>query len=251
MRLEGKVALISGGARGIGAATVKKFVEEGARVTIGDILEKEGKMLEREIINSSGHAHFLKLDVTKWDEWMTAVDSAIAKFGRIDVLVNNAGINVSSKGIEDITEDIWDRIMRVNAKGIFLGTKAVIPVMKKLGGGSIINVSSQVGIVGGPSGNAAYHASKGAVRVFTKTVALQNAKDNIRINSVHPGPIDTDMNRRMHEDSEHRKVILSRIPMGRMGQPEEVAAGILYLASAESSFMTGSELVIDGGYTAQ
>ena len=249
MRLEGKVALISGGARGMGAAEAKLFAQEGAKVVIGDILVDEGRRTEAQINETGGECIFVLLDVTDETQWENAVSEAVARFGRLDILVNNAGISGRSK-VEDTTVEMWDRVMDINAKGVFLGTKAAIPHMRKLGGGSIINISSIYGIVGS-GGSAAYHASKGAVRIFTKSTAIQYARESIRSNSIHPGPIATPMTETSRAARELNQRMLDGIPMGRWARPDEVAYGALYLASDESSFVTGSELVIDGGWTAQ
>lgn len=248
MRLEGKVALISGGARGIGAATARLMAAEGAAVVIADVLQKEGMETEAEISEAGGEALFVSLDVTSESSWTAAVQAAVSKYGKLDVLVNNAGIS-SRTGVEETTVESWDQVMDVNAKGVFLGTKAAIPEMRKAGGGSIINISSVYGIVGSGS-SAGYHASKGAVRLFTKSVAVQYAREGIRVNSVHPGFVDSPMTGAHHEIPEIRKARTDQTPLGRLGVPEDIAPGILYLASDESSFVTGSELVIDGGMIA-
>ena len=250
MRLEGKVALISGGARGQGAVEAKLFAREGAKVVFGDILDESGKQVEAEIHEAGGEAAYVHLDVTREDDWRTAVNTAINRYGKLDILVNNAGILIR-KGIEDTTEEDWDRIMGVNAKGAFLGTKHSIPAMRQAGGGSIINISSTAGLVASPSGSASYTASKGAVRLLTKSTAIQYAKEGIRCNSIHPGPIDTDMIQETLTDSAKLEERMQRLPMGRVGTADEIAYGVLYLASEEASFVTGSELVIDGGTTAQ
>ena len=250
MRLEGKVALISGGARGMGASEARLFAREGARVVIGDILDAEGQAVAADIKSHGGDALFVRLDVTDEGDWDRAVARTIERFGKLDVLVNNAGVGGGSR-IEDTTVKEWDHVMDVNAKGVFLGTRAVIPAMRRAGGGSIINISSQLGLVGTDISSPQYQASKGAVRLLTKTTAMQYARDRIRANSVHPGPIVTAMTERRRADPEHYKLMLSRIPLGRFGEPDEVAYGVLYLASDESTFVTGSELVIDGGWTAQ
>ena len=249
MRLEGKVALISGGARGMGAAEAKLFAREGAKLVIGDVLDEDGRRTEAEINETGGECLFVPLDVTDETQWEDAVSQAIARFGSLHILVNNAGIIGSAK-VEDTTVELWDRVMDVNAKGVFLGTKAAIPHMRKAGVGSIINISSIYGLVGS-RGSASYHASKGAVRLFTKSTAIQYARESIRANSIHPGAIATPMTERSRSDGEHSQGMLASTPMGRWAQPEEVAYGALYLASDESSFVTGSELVIDGGWTAQ
>ena len=250
MRLKGKVALISGGARGMGAVEAKLFAKEGAKVVIGDVLEKEGQQVEAEIVASGGEARFVKLDVTKEGDWTSAVETAVSSFGKLDVLVNNAGIG-GSAWLGDLSRNAWDSIMEVNSTGVYLGTVAAIPAMIEVGGGSIVNISSQLGIVGADTGHPAYQASKGSVRIFTKSIAIQYAKNNIRCNSVHPGPINTPMTDRARDDVELNKKLLSKVPMERMGEPEEVATGVLYLASDEASYVTGAELVIDGGWVAQ
>jgi cyclopentanol dehydrogenase len=249
MRLQGKVALISGGARGMGAVEARLFAQEGAKVGIADVLEAEGRRLEAEIAETGGEAIFIRLDVTSEADWKRAVDTVVRRFGKLDVLVNNAGIYQRAT-VEETTSEGWDRVLDVNAKGVFLGTKAVIPAMRNAGGGSIINISSTAGLVGS-SMSTAYNASKGAVRLLTKATAIQYAKEGIRANSVHPGPIETDMVDQAFPTPELRQQRASLIPLGRFGRPEEVAYGVLFLASDESSYMTGSELVIDGGATAQ
>ena len=250
MRLANKVALISGGARGMGATEAKLFAREGAKVVIGDILEEEGRQTEAEINEAGGECLFIRLDVTSESDWRRAVAAAAARFGKLNVLVNNAGI-FRTEGVEETSEELWDLVMEINGKGVFLGTKHAIPEMRKAGGGTIINISSVAGLTGGV-GSAAYRASKGAVRLFTKATAIQYAAEGIRANSVHPGVIETPMtapNILADEDSRQRSA--ARHPIGRNGNPEDVAYGVLYLASDESSFVTGSELVIDGGLTAQ
>src|SRR5262247_28154 len=250
MRLAGKVALISGGARGMGASEARLFAREGAQVVIGDVLDAEGRAVEAEIKAKGGEAVFARLDVTSESDWQRTVGLAQSRFGRLNVIVNNAGIGGGPR-IEDTTLEEWDRMMAVNATGVFLGTKSVIAAMRSAGGGSIINISSQLGLVGTDNSSPQYQASKGAVRLLTKTTAIQYAKDGIRANSVHPGPIVTAMTERRRADPETYRLMVSRIPLGRYGQPHEVALGVLYLASDEASFVTGSELVIDGGWTAQ
>ena len=249
MRVAGKVALISGGAGGIGAATAKLLAEEGAAVVIADLLEDEGRATEAMIAESGGKAMFVNLDVTSEDSWDNAVQAAVSSFGKLDILVNNAGVSLRF-GVEQTSAQEWDAVMDVNVKGVFLGTKAAIPEMRKSGGGSIINISSIYGLVGSAT-SAAYHASKGAVRVFNKSTAIQYAFENIRANSVHPGFVDSPMTQAFHDNPEIHDERVAKMPLGRMGQPEDIAAGILYLASDESSFVTGAELVIDGGMTAQ
>ena len=247
MRLEGKVALISGGARGMGAEEALLFAREGAKVVVADVLD-EGRDVVAQI--PGGQSIFVRLDVTSEDDWRRAVSMAEDVYKRLDILVNNAGVSAVG-GIEDTTPEEWDRVMSVNAKGVFLGTKHAIPAMQRAGGGSIINISSQLGIVAMNESSPQYIASKGAVRLLTKSTAIQYAADGIRCNSVHPGPIVTPMTEGRRSDQEVRELMESRIPLGRYGEAIDVAYGVLYLASDESSFVTGSELVIDGGWVAQ
>jgi NAD(P)-dependent dehydrogenase (short-subunit alcohol dehydrogenase family) len=249
-RLSGKIALISGGARGIGAATARLFAREGARVVLGDLLDAEGRLVEVEIATKGGAAAFVHLDVTREADWAGAVAAAESRFGRLDVLVNNAGIGGAGR-LEETTREEWTRVMEVNATGVFLGTKAAIPALRRAGAGSIVNISSQLGLVGMDDSSPQYQASKGAVRLLTKLTALQYAKERIRANSIHPGPIVTPMTEKRRADPVVRERMVSRIPLGRYGEAEEIAYGALYLASDESRFVTGSELVIDGGWTAQ
>jgi NAD(P)-dependent dehydrogenase (short-subunit alcohol dehydrogenase family) len=250
MRLAGKVALISGGARGMGAVEARLFAREGAKVIIGDILEAQGHSVATEIKAMAGEAVFVHLDVTNEADWQQAVATAVERFGKLDILVNNAGVSGSGR-VEDVTLEEWNRVMTINSTGVFLGTKTAIPAMRQAGGGSIINISSQLGLVGTDNSSPQYQASKGSVRLLTKATAIQYASDGIRVNSVHPGPIETPMTAARRADPQQLQRMLGRIPLGRYGQPEDVAYGVLYLASDESSFVTGSELVIDGGWTAQ
>ena len=250
-RLDGKVALISGGARGQGAAEAILFAREGAKVIIGDILDEEGRQTEAQIAELGGDASYVHLDVTSADDWDNAVQTAIDRYGRLNILVNNAGIGGSGGGVEGETSENWDTTLDINAKGVFLGTKAAIPAMREAGGGSIVNISSIAGIIGLGSGNPAYAASKGAVRLLTKSTAIQHASDNIRCNSVHPGLIVTAMTEGILADPERRRDWDENIPLGKYGTVDDIANGVLFLASDDASFVTGSELVIDGGVTAQ
>ena len=247
-RLDGKVALISGGARGQGATEARLFVHEGAMVVLGDVLDDEGRKVAAGIRDSGGQATYVHLDVTSESDWRAAVDTAVRVYGKLDVLVNNAAILIR-KEIEETSEEEWDRIMSINAKGVFLGTKHAIPAMRRAGGGSIVNISSTAGLVG--HGSPAYTATKGAVRLFSKTTAIHHAKDKIRCNAVHPGPTDTPMMKEILSDPSGREAQIRNIPLGRVAVPEDIAYGVLYLASDESSFVTGSDLVIDGGVTAR
>jgi cyclopentanol dehydrogenase len=250
-KLDGKVALISGGARGQGAAEAELFTREGAKVVFGDILDADGKRVEAAIRTAGGEASYVHLDVTSETDWQNAVKLATGRYGRLDVLINNAAITIPKVPIEERTAAEWDRVMAVNAKGVFLGTKYAIPEMRRVGGGSIVNISSVAGIGQSFHQEPAYAASKGAIRIFTKVTASQHAQDRIRCNSVHPGPIDTEMLHAAMPDPEVLQRRLQRVPLGRMGTVDEVVRLVLYLASDESAYMTGSELVIDGGALAQ
>ena len=249
MRLQGKVAIITGGARGQGEAEARMFAREGAKVVFGDVLDDEGRRVEAEIAAAGGEAVYVRLDVTDEDSWREAVGTAVSRFGKVDILVNNAGIASWNAG-DDATVAEWDRIMEVNAKGVFLGTKAVIPAMRAAGGGSIVNISSISGMVGQTNIHPGYNASKGAVRILTKSTAVQHAAEGIRCNSIHPGPVKTPMTERSWSNPEWLQATERRTPLGRYAEPDEIAYGVLFLASDESSFMTGSEMVIDGGMTA-
>lgn len=246
-RLDGKVALISGAARGLGESQATLFAREGARVVLGDVLEEPGQQVAGRIRAAGGDAVFVRLDVTSEPAWERALAVALERYGQLNVLVNNAGIPLR-KTLEQTSEQEWDHVLAVNLKGTFLGTKVAIPAMRQAGSGSVINMSSVSGIIA--STGAAYGASKGAVRLLTKSTALTYARDGIRCNSVHPGPMDTEVNRESQLDTAKWAERMRNVPLGRVGQPLEVAYGVLFLASDESSYMTGSELVIDGGSTA-
>jgi NAD(P)-dependent dehydrogenase (short-subunit alcohol dehydrogenase family) len=247
-RLEGKTAIVTGGASGIGEATSRLFVDQGARVVVADIDDDKGNALKADLNKNGEVAMYRKLDVTQESRWIEVVGETMAKWGRLDVVVNNAGMS-GAKGratVEDTIVDNWDTVFAVNSTAVMLGTKTAIPAMRKNGGGSVVNVSSIFGIVGSPAG-AAYHASKGAARTFSKAAAVQYAPDNIRVNSVHPGFTDTPMTLDIHSQKEIRDARLAMTPMGRLGLPIDIAYGILYLASDEAVWVTGTELVIDGG----
>jgi NAD(P)-dependent dehydrogenase (short-subunit alcohol dehydrogenase family) len=246
MRLKDKVAIVTGGASGMGRSEATIFAREGARVVVADVLDKEGQ----EVAKSIGEAaRFVKLDVTSEAEWQAAVAAAEHEFGKVDILVNNAGI--SGTYTSDLTStEAWDRVMDINAKGVFLGMKHAIPAMKRAGGGAIVNISSISGFTGQLGVHMAYNASKGAVRIMTKTAAVQWARDNIRVNSVHPGfmpPMRTSVG---SAKPEWREKVLATVPMRREGKVEEVAHAVLFLASDEASYITGTELVVDGGFLA-
>jgi NAD(P)-dependent dehydrogenase (short-subunit alcohol dehydrogenase family) len=250
MRLENKVALITGAASGMGASMARLFAREGAKVAIADMLEEEGRQVAAEITQANGAAIFHKLDVTSEAEWRATIDATMAAFGRLDILVNDAGI--SGSAVEDLFDaQAWERLMAVNATGTFLGMKLVIPIMQREGGGSIVNISSISGVTGQRGIHVGYNASKGAVRTLTKAAAVQYGRDNIRVNSVHPGlmpPMRT--SGRTADPALRAKWIETSVPMGRAGRVEEVANAVLFLASDEASYITGVELYVDGGFLA-
>jgi cyclopentanol dehydrogenase len=249
-RLKNKVALISGGARGQGAAEARLFAAEGAKVVIGDVRDDLLKKTADAINSKAGQnvARAVHLDVTRAADWRNAVETCASEFGGLDILVNNAGI-ANMKGLEQTSEEEWDAVINVNQKGVWLGMKTAVPAMRKRGAGSIINISSIFGLIGS-SGSTAYHASKGAVRLLTKAAAVQFAPEKIRVNSIHPGLIYTPMVEEALPSNQALQPVIDLTPMGRGAQPEEVAWCVLFLASDESSYVTGTELVVDGGYSA-
>ena len=249
MRMEGKVAIISGGSGGMGAEEARLFAREGAKVVIADIIDDEGEAVARQIEDSGGEAIYVNTDVTSAESWDALVQTTLDKYGKVDILVNNAGI---SSGAHENPLDIdgWNRIMDVNATGVYLGTRAVIPTMQQAGGGSIVNISSIMGFVGGEGGHPAYHASKGAVRIFTKAIAVRYGPDGIRANSIHPGFMPP-MRSSNFRSEDQRQDLIDLTPLRRTGETIEVANGVLFLASDEASFVTGTELVIDGGFIAR
>lgn len=243
MRLAGKVAIISGAASGMGAATARMFAREGARVAIGDLLEHEGKQVAESLGSS---AHFVKLDVTDEASWEAAIAETVKHFGKLDILVNNAGVSGSAE--QDLySTAAWNRIMEINATGTFLGIKHALPAMLANGGGSIVNLSSVAGITGSDNIHMAYHGSKAAVRLMTKSAAVQNARHKIRVNSIHPGMMPPMRTSGRTADPATRAQRLRNVPMRRAGEVDEVAYAILFLASDEASYITGAELHVDGG----
>ena len=246
-RLEGKVALISGSGRGLGLATARLFAREGAAVVVGQRDRDEGDKAVKMIQQEGGRAAFVSMDVTREEEWRRAVETTVDTFGRLDILVNNAGVH-QMEGVEELTQDVWDRTIAVNQTGTWLGMKAAIPAMRKGGGGAIVNIASIAALIG--QGKVfAYQASKGAVLIMSKSAAIQYAREGIRVNTVIPGPIETSMFKTVEPTLAQQ--VKARIPLNRVAEPEEVAYGVLYLASDEASYVTGAELVIDGGFTAQ
>jgi 3alpha(or 20beta)-hydroxysteroid dehydrogenase len=246
-RLRDKVALLTGGANGLGAAQVQALASEGARVVFGDVADAEGRKLEGTLREQGVDVLYVNLDVSEEENWVRAVAATVQRYGRLDVLVNNAGIVIPRVSLDQRTVEEWDRVMAVNVRGVFLGTKHAIPVMRKAGGGSIINISSLAGIGQSSIQEPAYATSKAAVRMLSKVTATQHAHENIRCNSLHPGPTDGGMLHRFLPDPAALKERLKRVPLGRLARVEEIVAGVIFLASDESSYMTGAELVIDGG----
>ena len=249
MRLQGKVALITGAAHGMGAEDARLFAREGAKVAIADIREEDARKVEAEIAEAGGEAMVIMLDVSKEAQWEQAIAAVVSKFGKLDILVNNAGISGSGESDSSST-DAWDRLIDINAKSVFLGMKHAIPEMEKIGGGAIVNISSISGLVGQESIHPGYNASKGAVRLVTKAAAVQHAKSGIRVNSVHPGMLPPMLTSFQRGDP-NREAMNANVPMGREGEPIEVANAVLFLASDEASYITGTELVVDGGFTAK
>jgi NAD(P)-dependent dehydrogenase (short-subunit alcohol dehydrogenase family) len=249
MRLDGKVALITGAASGMGASMARIFGREGAKVTVADMLDDEGKSIAAEIVQSNGAAIFQHLDVTKEAEWEAAIKTTVAAFGKLDILVNDAGI--SGSNVDDLFDTgAWERIMGINATGTFLGMKHAIPAMRAAGGGAIVNISSISGVTGQRGIHVAYNASKGAVRTLTKVAAVQHGRHNIRVNSVHPGLMPPMRTSGRTADPVVRAKMLEGVPLGRAGRVEEVANAVLFLASDEASYITGTELYVDGGFLA-
>jgi NAD(P)-dependent dehydrogenase (short-subunit alcohol dehydrogenase family) len=249
MRLEDKVAIISGAASGMGAATARRFAKEGAKVVVADMLEAEGRKVAADIVAANGAATFMVLDVTKEADWKRVVDDTVAQYGKLDILVNNAGI--SGSAVSDLLDtEAWDTLLAVNGRGVFLGTKYAVLAMQKSGGGSIVNLSSISGNTGQTMTHMGYNASKGAVRTLTKSTAVQFGRDGIRANSVHPGLMPPMRTSGATADPAVRAKMLQGVPLRRAGEVDEVANAVLFLASDEASYITGAELYVDGGYLA-
>jgi NAD(P)-dependent dehydrogenase (short-subunit alcohol dehydrogenase family) len=249
MRLKDKVALITGAAQGLGAAIASRFAEEGAVVFVGDLNAEMGNRTAAAILEKSGRAFFVPLDVTSEESWKNAFAVVEKECGRLDVLVNNAGINIR-EAVEVMKVENFDAMLAVNVKGPFLGTKHVIPLLRKGGGGSIINMSSICGLIGHKYTTEAYTVTKGAVTLLTKTIAVRYAKDNIRCNSIHPSTVDTPLMQALFKDPSRKEERIGEVPLGRLAAASDVANAALYLASDEASFLNGVSLPVDGGTTA-
>jgi len=245
LRFNNRVAVVTGGASGIGKLTCRRFAEEGAAVVVADIQDEMGEAVAADIRDRGGDAIYVHLDVTDEQEWADAVARTVQQYGRLDILVNNAGI-ADAEPLEEVSYETYKKVVAVTQDSVFLGMKAAGPELKKTGNGAVVNVSSIFGLTGGFGVSPAYHAAKGAVRLLTKTVALAWAKEGVRVNSVHPGFIDTPI----LGDSD-KSGLIAATPMGRLGRPDDIATVIRFLASDEANFMTGSEIVVDGGFTAQ
>jgi len=246
MRLDGKMVIITGAANGLGKDNARLFSEEGAKVAIADIDEANGKRVAEEINSSGGQAIYLRMDVTREEDWERTVKDTVKSFGRVDILVNNAGIFLPLPGLERTTLAQWEKLNNTHARAIFLGMRAVIPEMLRIGKGSIVNIVSPSAYVGGDS-VAAYHASKGAIRSMSKAVAIEYASKNIKVNCLYPGPFEVGIIANAGYTDSHISTHKESIPMGRYGLPREESYGVLFLASDESSYMTGADLPIEGG----
>jgi len=249
MKLKGKSAVITGAAGGIGRAAAETLEKEGAAVYLLDLDEENGKKAEAEFTDKGYTAKFYACDVTSESDWKGVIDAVTAEGGTLDILVNNAGINIR-KDIEDMEVEEWDTMMKVNVGSVFLGIKTSLPVMKKQGFGSIINMSSVCGLVGHKFTNEAYTASKGAITLLTKSTGVRYAKYGVRVNSIHPSTVNTPFVQKMFQDPKKKQERLDEVPLGRLASVEDVANSILFLASDESSFITGASLPVDGGVTA-
>ena len=242
-RLDGKVVLVSGGASGIGAAHVRVFAAEGAKVMVADVQEDKGGEVADSVNNDGGVAVFVRLDVTRADDWQNVVNAALSHFGKLTTLINNAGVYWPA-GVEEETPEKWNQMVAINQTGVWLGMKTVVPALRDTGNGAIVNISSLYGLVGSP-GSISYHATKGAVRIMTKAAALEYVRQGIRVNSIHPGQIDTPILAGL--TPEQNTQIQEATPMGRLGRPEEIASLGTFLASEQASFITGSAYDVDGG----
>ncbi len=251
-RVKNKVAVVTGAALGIGRAAARRLAEEGAKVAVTDLKDDEGRRVVEQIQTDGGTAAYWHLDVSNEDQVREVFNAAAEKWGRLDIVVNNAGIGGPMEPTDQIEEDAWDKLFAVNVKGVFFGTKHAVPHLRQAGGGSIINMSSIYGLVGAADAPA-YHAAKGAVTLMTKNDALLYATEGIRVNAVHPGFIRTPMVELADEAADGQMIpaITAKTPVGHIGEPDDIAWAVVYLAADESTFVTGSSLVVDGGYTAQ
>ena len=250
-RVDGKVAIVTGGARSMGAATARLFAREGAKVVFGDLRDDQGSQVEMEINASGMDSTYIHLDISQESDWQEVIRTALTKYGKLDILVNNAAMH-SFDLVETATIEDWDTVMAVNARGTFLGIKHAVPAMRKSGGGSIVNITSMAAHVGSPTGGVTYTASKGAVRAMSRNTAIHYAQENIRCNSIYPGHIYTEaMAEALAGKGGTDEERLKRIPLGKWGRSEDIAYAVLFLASDESAFVTGQELGVDGGITAQ
>jgi NAD(P)-dependent dehydrogenase (short-subunit alcohol dehydrogenase family) len=247
MRLKDKVAIVTGGAHGMGEAEARLFAQEGAAVVIADVLDQMGESVAADISASQGRARFIHTDVTSESDWKRLIAETVASYGKLDILVNNAGISGSAVG-DGLSLDGWNKLIAINQTGVFLGTSLAAQEMAKAGGGSIVNISSIMGFIGGGDGHLGYSASKGAVRIMSKSAAVRWGPDGVRVNTVHPGYMPAMLN---GTNAGGRAAKIPQTPLRRLGEPIDVAWGVLFLASDEAAFITGTELVIDGGYIAQ
>jgi len=248
MRLENKIAIVTGAAFGMGESTARIFAREGARVVVADIAEEDAKKVVAQIGADGGDAIFVRLDVSKEADWATAIRTTVERYGRLDILVNNAGVSGALPDLNSLAD--YDRVMAINARGTFMGMQSAMPEMRKAGGGSIVNLSSISGLIGQTNVHMGYNGAKAAIHIMTKAAAVQFAKDNIRVNSVHPGMMPPMRSGQAGADPSLRAKALDAVPLKRAGRPEEAAYAVLFLASDEASYVTGSEIIVDGGYLA-
>ncbi len=248
MRLENKIAIVTGSAFGMGESTARIFAREGARVVVADIAEEDAKKVVAQISADGGDAIFVRLDVSKEADWATAIRTTVERYGRLDILVNNAGVSGALPDLNSLAD--YDRVMAINARGTFMGMQSALPEMRKAGGGSIVNLSSISGIIGQTNVHMGYNGAKAAIHIMTKAAAVQFAKDNIRVNSVHPGMMPPMRSGQAGADPSLRAKALDAVPLKRAGRPEEAAYAVLFLASDEASYITGTEIIVDGGYLA-